>query len=237
MTPRIAIATAGCVLAVLAWTGPSAAADDAPMGWLGAALEPAPERGASDGAIPGAGVRVTLIVDGSPADKAGLRGHDLIVGVDGMDVSGPADMIERIKRLPPDSWVGLRVLRRGAERQIDVRLGTRPSDPGAMRFVRGWLGVRTMEIPPKLREHFGAPEDAGVMVSDIVPGGPAEACGLDLGDVVYALDGEPVTSVGALYEIVGRAGAGNEVELSVGRGGARLVLTPVVGRAPAGAER
>lgn len=227
---RARFATAALVL-LAAIAAPSHAADT-PQGWLGAALEPSKPQTDATGQAGPAGVVATMIVEGSPAEKAGLRGGDLIVGIDGIDVASPAELIDRIKKLPPDSWIGLRLLRRGAERQISVRLGTRPEDGRAARFVRGWLGIRVMEIPPKLRAHFGAPADAGVMVSDLAAGGPGEAGGLELGDVVFAVDDRPVPSAAAFYELIARSGVGNEVEISVGRGGAPLVLAPVVDRAP-----
>lgn len=229
MRARITTATLVLVFAALSTSLPAA---EPANGWLGAALEPVRPRAGAVETTPSSGVVVMMIVEGSPAEKAGLRGRDVIVGIDGLDVSSPAELIDRIKKLPPDSWVGLRLLRRGAERQLNVRLGTRPADSGSARFVRGWLGIRAMEIPPKLRVHFGAPENAGVMVSELVEGGPAEAGGLDLGDVIHAVDGEPVPSAAALYELIARSGVGNEVELSIGREGNPLVLTPIVERAP-----
>jgi serine protease Do len=228
MTLRGMFLAAGSIL--LAFTA-ALGAQAAEMGWLGAALEPARPRADAAEPASAAGVLVTMIVEDSPAEDAGLRGRDVIIGIDGLDVSSPADMINRIKSLAPDSWIGLRVLRRGVERQLDVRLGTRPTDAGSKRFVRGWIGVRAMEIPPKLRAHFGANEEAGVMVTDIAPGSPAEACGLDLGDVIYAVDGEPVPTVAALFELVARSGVGNEIELSVGRERAPIVLEAVVAKA------
>lgn len=203
----------------------------APMGWLGAALSEAPPPQDADLSWRG-GVLVSQIVEGSPAEKAGLRGRDVILGIDGLETDGPRALIERIKKLPPDSWIGLRILRRGKERQIDVRLGTRPDEGAEFRLVRGWIGVRTIELPPTLRTHFGAPEDAGVMVSEIVEGGPAEAGGMRIGDVIYAVDGEPVAGSGVLFQLVTQSGVGNAVDFSIGRDGAPLTLEVVIDKAP-----
>lgn len=211
------------LLASSAWAAPG----DSPQGWLGASLAPV-----EDAAQDVSGVLVSQIVEGSPAEKAGLRGRDVIVGIDGMNVTTPGELIERIRRLPPDSWIGLRILRRGAERQVDVRLGERPAEGGPLKLVRGWIGVRTIDLPPSLRVHFGAREEAGIMVSDLVPGGPAEAGGLELGDVIYEVDGQPVTGPADLFRLVSQSGVGNPVEVAVGRDGAPLTLEIVVAKAP-----
>ena len=205
----------------------SASPGDAPQGWLGASLAPIENAEAAT-----SGVLVSQIVEASPAEKAGLRGRDVIVGIDGVNVNTPAELIDRIRKLPPNSWIGLRVLRRGDERQIDVRLGERPAEAGPLRLVRGWIGVRTIDLPPALRVHFGAREEVGIMVSDLVPGGPAEAGGLELGDVIYEIDGEPIAGPGDLFRLVSQSGVGNPMEVAVGRDGAPLTLELVVGKAP-----
>ncbi|HEX6851924.1 MAG TPA: PDZ domain-containing protein [Candidatus Polarisedimenticolaceae bacterium] len=215
------------VLTLLLCSAAWAAPGDSPQGWLGASLAPV-----EDAATETSGVFVSQIVEDSPAEKAGLRGRDVIVGIDGVNVNSPAELIERIRKLPPNSWIGLRVVRRGAERQIDVRLGERPAEGGPLKLVRGWIGVRTIDLPPSLRVHFGAREEAGIMVSDLVPGGPAEAGGLELGDVIYEIDGEPVAGPGELYRLVSQSGVGNPVEIAVGRDGAPLTLEIVVAKAP-----
>jgi serine protease Do len=211
------------LLASTAWAAPG----DAPQGWLGASLAPVEDASSSV-----SGVLVSQIVEESPAEKAGLRGRDVIVGIDGVNVNTPAELIERIRKLPPNSWIGLRVLRLGAERQIDVRLGERPAEGGPLKLVRGWIGVRTIDLPPSLRLHFGAREEAGIMVSDLVPGGPAEAGGLELGDVIYEIDGQPVAGPGDLFRLVSQSGVGNPLQVAVGRDGAPLTLEIRVAKAP-----
>lgn len=63
--------------------------------------------------------------------------------------------------------------------------------------LRGYLGAQVHDLSPELRIHFGAPEDAGVLVSKIDPGGPAATAGLQTGDVLTAMDGAAVeTQIG-----------------------------------------
>jgi membrane-associated protease RseP (regulator of RpoE activity) len=57
---------------------------------------------------------------------------------------------------------------------------------------RGHLGVELVEITPELREHFGAPRDAGVLVARITPDGPAAKAGVHVGDVITAIDGQKI---------------------------------------------
>ncbi|MDX1385551.1 MAG: PDZ domain-containing protein, partial [Thermoanaerobaculia bacterium] len=57
---------------------------------------------------------------------------------------------------------------------------------------RGYLGVELTRLTPELRRHFGVPEDQGVMVSRVAEDSPAAAAGLEVGDVVTAVDGEAI---------------------------------------------
>lgn len=185
-----------------------------------------------------AAVRVAGVFEESPADRAGLRAKDWILAVDGAPVANPSDLVDRVRGLGEDAWVQVTVERDGRERVLSLRLGPRP-ETGVPRskLLRGWIGVRTLDLTPGLRRHFGAPEEAGVMIAELVAGGPADLAGFELGDVVYGLDGSPVRSSGELAGLVAGSGIGNRVEFEVARSGARLVLEGRIERAPERGER
>jgi len=56
------------------------------------------------------------------------------------------------------------------------------------------LGVQLVETTPELRKHLGGDEDAGVLVSKILSGLPAQRAGLQVGDLIVAVDGESVAT-------------------------------------------
>ncbi len=205
--------------------GAAAVADDnLPGAWLGVRLN---ARTANDG-----GVVVARVFDGSPADRAGLRARDTIMTFGGVDVEGMKDLIRKIQQQEPGSWTGMTVQRKGKELELDLRLSERPKDitSGAMR--RGWIGLRAIDLPPSLREHFGAPENAGIMVSEVAVGSPAEAAGFELGDVIYEIDGVAIASPKGLLVMTEGGGVGNDYEYTVARLGAELVLEARIERAP-----
>ncbi len=82
-----------------------------------------------------------------------------------------------------------------------------------------FLGVQLSDLTPELRTHFGVPEDAGVMVGKLVDGSPAFRAGLEVGDIVTAVDGEPVASASALARAIRGHEDGNTVVLEVWRDG------------------
>jgi serine protease Do len=202
-----------------------------PQGWLGASLAPVQTpRQSSETPLPG--VLVQGVVEGGPAERAGLRSRDVILSIDGSAVATPSEVVSSIQKLDPDSWVTLRLRRGKRELNLDARLRTRPKDVGVLSMVEGYIGARAIDLPPDLREHFGAPRDAGVMISSIVAGSPAEASGLSLGDVVFEADGEPVRSMSGFASRVSGSGVGNDLALRVMRGGAEITLEVPVEKAP-----
>lgn len=84
---------------------------------------------------------------------------------------------------------------------------------------RAFLGVQLSDLTPELRAHFGVPDDAGVMVGKVVDGSPALRAGLEVGDIVTAVDGESVGSASELARLIRGHEDGETVVLEVWRDG------------------
>lgn len=94
---------------------------------------------------------------------------------------------------------------------------------------RGFIGVSLMEITPELRVHYGAPKDAGVLVSDVRADTPAAKAGLEVGDVITAVDGKRVAWSGDVSRGIRSRKAGETVQLDVVRDRVPRRLTVTVG--------
>jgi serine protease Do len=229
---RVTIPALFLVATVFTSGSPVAAQESRPQAWLGVLLErAAPPSGSDDATLP-QGAVLKRIIEESPAAEAGLRARDRIVHVDGAPVNSSAELISMIREMAPDSWVSLSFVRGGRERNASARLVARPPSMRGLRLRDGWIGVEAIDLPAGLREHFGAPAEAGVMVSHVEPGGPAEAAGFSLGDVVYEIDGEPVTSAGELGSLIQGGGVGNDLEITLARYGAEITLEATVSLRP-----
>ncbi len=60
------------------------------------------------------------------------------------------------------------------------------------RVRRGQVGLVVQTITPALAEALGLPQDAGALVADVLPGGPAAVGGVEIKDVILSLDGKPI---------------------------------------------
>jgi S1-C subfamily serine protease len=100
-----------------------------------------------------------------------------------------------------------------------------------------YLGVRTEQLYPQLADKLGVPTQNGAMITRVVPGGPAAAAGLHSadstvhfqgsdfqagGDVIVAVNGDPITRASDLPILISRLDPGDTATLSIIRDGHRM---------------
>lgn len=100
------------------------------------------------------------------------------------------------------------------------------------KVSRGWLGVVIQEVNKDLAESFGLDKPAGALVAQVLEGGPAAKGGLQVGDVILSLNGQPIIMSADLPHLVGRLKPGSKAELDVVRDGARKKLQVAIAALP-----
>jgi len=194
-------------------------------GWLGVSIQQvtteiaaALGRKGTDGAL------VSEVLEGTPAYKAGFESGDLVVKLNGKDVASPRDLTRAISALPPGDKAKITVIRNGAQKDLTVTLGQRDKEEVAANdaapstsedSLSKDVGLRAADITDTMRQQFRIPDGvAGVLVTAVKPGSPAEKAGLNPGVVILQVDGAPVTSTGALKSKIADAKkAGKEAVL------------------------
>ncbi len=172
-------------------------------GWLGVKIQQVtPDIAESLGLKDASGAMVAGVTDGGPAEKAKIRGGDIILKFDGQDVKE----MHNLPRIVADSEVGKAVpvllWREGkeitvqtvlAERPADTQLAsvdaTKPVDSTRPTDITG-LGLKVAPISQELKDKFQLGADQkGVVVTDVAPNTPAAERGLKPGDVIAEADG------------------------------------------------
>ncbi len=190
-------------------------------GRIGVGVQPVTEPLAeSFGMKQARGALVTMIEAGGPADRAGMKIGDVILAVGEREVTQSAELPAIIGETAPGKTVPVRIWRDGAARELRVTVGEAPSErgyapPEGRRVADLGLVVRSLteEESRQLRAR-------GLLVLDVE--GPAAAAGLQTGDVILAVNNEPVASVEQLVNRV-RAARGRAA-LLVQRGDARIFV-------------
>ena len=178
------------------------------------------------------GVFVVDVVDDSPADRAGIRKHDVILSFDGEKVRGPEELNDLLEEHKPGERVNVVIARRGVKKTVRVVLGRKPSTPfhklvpavpKALLYgsASSWLGVELQELNPDLARYFKLRKPRGALVTSVEPGSPADKAGLKAGDVIVEIDGEEVETPDDVQEILDDLEPGDTVTVTVIRNGRR----------------
>ncbi len=100
------------------------------------------------------------------------------------------------------------------------------------KVVRGWLGVAIQDVTDELATSFGVREREGVLVADVIKGGPAEKAGVRPGDVVVEFNGSKIREVPDLQRRVASVTPGETVKLTVVRDKQPVAVSVAIGEMP-----
>jgi len=102
------------------------------------------------------------------------------------------------------------------------------------KVVRGYIGIGIQEVTPDLAKAFNAPPEKGALIRDVAPDSPGAQGGLQRGDVVTALNGEPINGPNDLKLKVATMAPGSMVTVKVLRNGQPHDLKVKLAEAPTG---
>jgi S1-C subfamily serine protease len=157
------------------------------------------------------GIIVSSVVDGSPAQKAGLRTSDIIVALQGQPLltrkeEDLAEFRRRIERQGVGTSVQVTYLREGVAHEASLQLEEAPLTAFSAQELESddlGLTVRQITLDDLLGQNLD-PATRGVVVSDLEQAGWAQLAGLQEGDVIQAVDGRPVEGMDAFRQQVDR---------------------------------
>jgi serine protease Do len=177
------------------------------------------------------GALVSFVEPDSPADKAGVKPGDVVLGVNGKGIDQSADLSNTIADLKPGTDATLNVWRSGAKRDIPVKVAElEEQEQNASRRPRKSSGHATEEdtrlglaVRPITPEEKRAAETEGSVVVEDVQGSAARA-GLQPGDIILAVNQQQVNSIQDLRRAADKLEKGDSAALLVERDGARLYV-------------
>jgi len=98
--------------------------------------------------------------------------------------------------------------------------------------TRGWIGVAVQEITPELAESFKLGKIQGVLISEVVRGGPADQAKVKAGDILVSVDNKPLTDSNSMLETVAALQPGKSVTLKLLRNQKEVSVQVKIGRRP-----
>lgn len=167
-------------------------------GFLGVSLQPIDKDLAEAFDLKKAeGALVVDVVEGSPAEKAGLKQGDIITKVNGRPVADPSTLRNEVMLLKPNTQVNLTINRNGKMISLPVVLGTfGQSTFHSSVAASNLLGISVDNLTQENIQTYGLqPTDKGVVIIDVKPDSPAGRAGLQSGFVVMAVNHTEVKHV------------------------------------------
>ena len=98
-----------------------------------------------------------------------------------------------------------------------------------MSHARGWLGVRIAQVDQSLADKYDLTVDSGVVVVQVQDGGPADAAGVEAGDVFKTIDDTPVEEVDEVVDVVSKLEPEAEVTITLLRGSDEIDIQVTLG--------
>jgi len=197
-------------------------------GWLGVSTQPlTPELAQTFKIKDQKGALVSGIIANSPADKAGLKRGDLIIGLDGKPVADPVSLRNMVASLSPGTKIELKIIRETAELSLSVTLAelNEKSPVKRTEYKNSLKGVTIQELTASLREKLSIPENLnGVVVTDISPDSPVMGV-LQVNDVIQEVNRQNIQSAQDYDQAVTKVGEKDGMLLLIYRQGGSVYIT------------
>jgi S1-C subfamily serine protease len=225
--------------------------------WLGVYTQPLSSELRESMTYKGTGVLVNRVVDGSPADKAGLKDGDIITSCNSRSIDSPDALSNLIAQAKVGQSIALKIVRDGKTQTVNAKLAARPSEdesgeddhgsygmrhfefdmpdvemmPGMVRMMgHGRLGVRIESLNPDLGGYFSVPDGKGVLVTEVLKSTAAEKAGLKAGDVITKVGDKTVADSDDLMRALGDSEG--KVTLAIVRKGQKKTVEADLGESP-----
>ncbi len=185
-------------------------------GWLGVSIRDLTPELAKEARMENrAGALVADVVKGGPADKAGLKKNDVVVAYGGQEVPDSAAFRNDVAQTAVGTSVKLTVLRDGKKASVTVIVGNLEE---SVKFLAGAvmerLGAEARPPTPKEVDQYGLNPNQGVTITRLAPKGPLAAAGFEVGDMILAIDDEPVEGMESFIGLVSALPPGKKASLT-----------------------
>jgi len=190
-------------------------------GWLGVAIQ---DMNASlaeqfDVAVT-EGVLISDIQPDSPAKEAGFERGDILIEYDNKAMSDLNQLRNIVAQTEVGKEVKVKVLRKGNETVLTVKIAEQPSDlfASAKSSIGRNLGISVQNLTEELAKSFGFEGENGIVVSAVEPGSPAAQADVKEGDLIKEVNREKINNIKEFREALKNTEEGKDILLLLRRG-------------------
>jgi serine protease Do len=179
-------------------------------GWLGVGIQPITEEAAQSFGYTGTdGALVGHVETGSPAEKAGIKQGDIVVGLNGEKIKTVNQLRNIVAASKPDSRLEVELYRENQKLNVSVKIGELKSQHDGERATEEQssvdLGINLENLDERLARELGTKRMQGVVVTAVRPGSLGEEAGLQVRDIIVSVNGKKVKNVTEFNETIAHA--------------------------------
>jgi serine protease Do len=199
-------------------------------GWLGVSIQPVSKDILEHFDLKEQkGALIAEVLEGSPAEKAGLERGDVILLYDGREVKDHDHLRNMVAATPPDTKVDIVLFREGKEKNITMEIGELPSDikvaSGVYDYDNILDGIGVQNVTSELRKSFNIPHRViGVLVTDVDTDSSA-AGAVRKDDIIMEVNRKNIKNTDDYRKVVSKIGFGDGVLLLLYRNGSTIYIT------------
>jgi serine protease Do len=173
-------------------------------GWLGVTIRDlTPELAKTVHVETLKGVLVVDVAKGGPAEKAGLKKDDVIIGYRANEVSGTNELRNEVAETAIGTEAKITVLRRGNKEELTVKIGSLEDATKILAAsVKERLGVEVRSPNSLETNKYGLSPHEGVVITWEDPKGPFKEAGFEIGDMILAVNNQPIESMESFVDLV-----------------------------------
>ena len=175
------------------------------------------------------GAVVSDVIEGDPADRAGIKVYDIVTEINGRTVKDSRDLLLKIAALHVGEKISIKVIRGGKEKVFPLTVAER-KDKTENALTKGkeskvYFGIIAQEISPEISRQLGIPRESGVIIIDVENGSPAEDVGLQPQDVIIQVNKVRISSMKQYTREMSKAAERKNVTLLVQRGKSKVIVS------------
>ena len=196
-------------------------------GWMGVSVQDVSEDIAKSMGLKGQkGALISDVVEGDPAEKAGLRAGDVITEIGGKPVNNTHELLLIIAGLRVGENIKVKVIRDGQEKsfQIIIAERTEKTEMASAKISGEAFGMTVQEITPDIAGQLGLPVKKGIIVVDVQQGSLADEVGIQPQDIILQVNKKKVATMKEYKQEIAKAGSKGSVLLLIKRGRATFFV-------------
>jgi len=172
-------------------------------GWLGIQVRDLTSKLAKTANVTGtSGALVMDVVKGGPAEKAGIKKNDVIIGFGGKVISDANMLRDQAADSPIGQEVKIAFMRNGQQANLTVRIGNLESAGKVLAVtVRERLGVEVRAVTSREKQKYNMENDQGVAITKVDVKGPLGEEGFEVGDIILGIDNQPITDLDSFINL------------------------------------